>query len=1202
MPIVANHVPSGLGNDKFLQHPKTNHADYANYIKEQFNVGAIDGDSDHFVTIVNKVNHIAEIYRAAPTTGTIDNQIIPEFRSETGGSLRSWLSALLCCMMYGCEEDTDIHIAGRKFKDNSPTPATIPTLQYLEIWKRKFSNTSGSGNSNDGTVAQINGANVLEKGCDKDSFNYVTLDSNIPAKAVGYHNIVGTFHDQLFVIPLKEYDLDGVAGTVPEWKKKYKYLCGTKDNHNEFIERLKGLNIKQRIFLRLSANSITNLATAPVPLKFAAAFIDHIIELPNGVLPDNPNGVLPYPAFKTINGISFFKTDDHWDLDNLVSPVLYIGRDSDGFRATYPLTPMSIAALKAKNEISNMKLEVTTDFSDSSAVISAKVSFRIRTELEFVPSPEFAGVLEKLSFDYPVTKTYKADKGEIKWIRMLPTICMYPNLSSNLEDRCNQFTYFSRKGTNILLNRINGLGQYIDLSNGLFLGSLDGSNLKRKLIDFTPGAAAPYKNVKAYGEAEISTTRASKAEHFIQVSDNFGNNCMGYVLNIRTHANGDIPSLLVDGAEGVTIKIDEPTAKLPQGNPAETLRAYIDFGSSSSYVRYSIGGANLNNSLVESKCTLRRCLTEYVKGNEYEAVINDPEKNSLHKFLSNASVYENDTPTTEFLPYVDAWMPIVNSYKNYPNIKNISTSHKTDVAKDGSASIIPRVILHNICYTIACNAVNFNCNNIELVPSFPSDDYVNNLNTMWDTVTSNINAIFPGIEFINYLSKDNKHLLYESVAISLGDSMPAANSMNIYIDMGDGTTDMSAIYVDNLGQINLSGYSSVEYAGKNLIKTVIKDVLEKADASVEKIFKGSLDNVCAPYGPPLFKTKNGEAESYKGYVDNMTSEWKATQNDDAFESTVMDILALGSLGSGLNNDHKVAANFILRYMILMPVVKDFIHTAIKIAGDMYDPTMSTINVNFKGGSAKGIDLFGTLDHRGINSRTIIVDKYFKNEFYPDLATNVTVSISTVDDKKTLIDGLYRIQGSANAPGLNVGGVKVANIDWDNKVSPTYRGVFGKKDNIHKNTLKQPFECILLANGNVDTVKSEARNTSLIKSTASYYESPSNPFEEFKEYFNSEIYDKLIDNHDGEPDVIEMLVVNFLNEASPAMISTINQELTNIPGSSFVKATNSFIYPEMMKSAIFMFTISKLLTKYHGKYHPNHTITKLADVTGNEFGG
>ena len=64
----------------------------------------------------------------------------------------------------------------------------------------------------------------------------------------------------------------------------------------------------------------------------------------------------------------------------------------------------------------------------------------------------------------------------------------------------------------------------------------------------------------------------------------------------------------------------------------------------------------------------------------------------------------------------------------------------------------------------------------------------------------------------------------------------------------------------------------------------------------------------------------------------------------------------------------------------------------------------------------------------------------------------------------------------------------------------------------------------------------------------------------------------------------MLIKDFINKAERnGMKPAINAELLpGLPNNSFYRATHASIYPEMMKSAIYMFSISRLLSDYYGK--------------------
>lgn len=1189
MSIIANYIGGGVavGGGNFLELPYKDHIDYANKVQQAFKVAEVDGDSDHFITMENKVTHIAGIYKAAPMAATINNTIVPELKKKSGGYLRSWLSALICCIMYGCDDQTDVHIEGEPFKDGMGN--SIQGTRFLEIWKKKFERNGGS-NNNDGTV-RANALGLPVPGLSSTSFNYITMDPTNPAlPKLGYHNNVGTFHDQLFVIPMKEYKLSGVPGAVPEWKKKYLYLCEGRDNPNtqiklsdvweKYTDRLNELNVKQKIFLHMSADSIST--TEPAPLQLAAALIKELIKLPNGVV--LPAGsVTPW---KTINGISFYKISGYRDLDAMINDTLYLGRHDEKFYSTYPLSAIGVQFVKDGGKINDVKLKVKTDFADTALVTSAELDFTVNTSLQFINN---AGVPKyDHTINYTKTKTYSADKGEIQWIRAIPTICMYPNLTSDLEHRCNKFTYFSRKGTNILLDQVKGLGTAVVLQDGLLMGSLNGDTTLKKLIDFAPSALAPYKNVKAYDKIDISSTEATLPEHFIMISDRNGVRSYGYVLNLRTRGKGDLPALLADKGMGVDIGIDND-------RPAGThkLRAYIDFGSSSSYIRYEVDttlGNGYRGSLVENKCTLRRCLVDYAK-NAYSILVNDPEINTDHKFLSTTSLYDKQAPVADSMPYKDAWTPFVKSYANYGGIGNTFTSHKTELVTGGGAFVHPKIVIHNMLYTIACNAIDNNCSEVTIVPSLPSKDYEPNLQTTWSQAKNAVSQVFSGLTYDFYLDHRNNHFLYESIGVTLGTNGLAQNALNINIDMGDGTTDMSAVYVDAGGTIHFCGYSSIEYAGKDLIKTVVKDILAQGSDMADKHLIGSLDPQCA-YGQPIFVPKGNNTTLYKGYINDL----KANQNDnDYFESKVMDILDVASFGAGVGvKDQKVAADFILRYMFMMPVIKDFINTAIKIAGSIYNPGAS-INIKFQGGASKGIDLFNNLDSRNTNVRTLL-DRYFNNAF----PGAVSVSVSQDNDKQTLIDGLARIDKNQNNGvfELSINGVTVAPVNWDDEVNPKYTEAFGTTASVHTDALQRNKSFVYTGNSNAD----KQANDQIIHNVVSYYDNVGNPFEDISAFYKKEIYDQLINNDDGVQDPIEVLTESFLSNASQNMQNAINRELLGFPNNSFVKATNSCIYPEMMQSAIFMFTLSKMLSQYQGSYNPTSRIINNGTANGHEFGG
>ncbi len=751
----------------------------------------------------------------------------------------------------------------------------------------------------------------------------------------------------------------------------------------------------------------------------------------------------------------------------------------------------------------------------------------------------------------------------------------------------------------------------VDFQKGGIYADTDGSGIKVKINT--------EQNMIQTGRGElVYTTEADCVDHFPEVRDVNGVSC-SYIMNLTMSDGSEVPPLMEDGTP-ITITLT-PTAPTPGGN----FRAYVDFGSSSIYMRYSTGGTVLlNASISENRCTLRRLLTQYVM-NEYSVLINDPVNNNYAKFPSASAYYDATIPVNDFHIYKQAFMPITKTFTEYSQSRMaMESSNKTALSRaGGSAEQSPNVIVTNLAYIIACNAVSRGYNDIMVVPSLPSSDYSSALQTVWNNAIACVNHVFPELNISNAQESENAYLLYESIAISNGSGPITPDHLQINIDIGDGTTDMSAIIVDNANERNMCGYSSIEYAGKDLMKRVLNDILMMNSAqTAHEIFMGqwAIDLTSQnPKGPrsaypsSLFVPKPGVSpEVYSNHVKNLFNNFFSGTNrlpnvGKTWENSIIDLLSVSNLRNSIAL--KIAANLVIRYAILMPVIKDFIDTSIKIAGDRFTETTSIL-INFYGGASQGLELLKSIDPRGGKSAYYLFEKYFSDYFKTTYGANhhIQMNVSQVDGKVTLINGMTSLNIAAGGNGilLSLPGAAAAAgpvIGWDS-VNPRHVVGFGEDSSVHSQLRTFGFVPI---NGN--PVSADAVNRARIQSVSSYYHSDvvHDPFKDLNTFYNEEIYGKLIDNHDGTPDVIECLLKDFTNNASDAMHRDINQELLagiadDSRGNSFLRATTSSIYPEMMKSAVFMFAISKMLSKYHRNYRTDHQITKFDDVPTFEFGG
>lgn len=1187
---IANINTINAGENGRFVKIATDYKQYANNLKTNFTTQS--GGSDHFISMFNDIDTMAGKYNYNDENSLrmvmSDIQNIP--------NLRSWVSAVFCAMMYGFDENNSLNIQGIPFETANPDTGQVTDIkgkEYLKVWKEKFNTDNGNNthNTNDSDQTRIVNGNSSPYS-DLHSLNVISFGNG-----TDYPDLIGCFSDKYFIIPLKEFKLNQYRDSINPWKQKYFELF----ENNDFVKGIQSLNVRQKVLLYLSAGSIG--ANAPKPLQLIKGIILKYVSVQDYGVAINQENI---PSYRKICGIEFYKTSSVIDLDNLVSKKIYIGidRNANGlvYRATYPITDVLVNGLKNKNSfIDNIQFNVTPKDDDPKAVTEAEFSFDYHDKFLFLAASNVNQVnYPFVSYVYHVIRKYSVS--DIINITKLQTMCMYPNIPVEFEDRCEKYTYFSLDQTFILTIPMNGASRVIDLSDGLFIGCINDNN-RQLLIKKDKNINNSVYCTKKTPNGSVFTAVSSVPEHFIDVCDMSGNSC-GYVLNIRTN-NSDVPALMTSNTKN-NFKI-----QLPDYQPAQDreFRAYVDFGSSSSCMKYRIANAQgmLSDTTVFNRCTVRTLLAEYFK-NDYKLVINDPETNSYTKFMSISTIYDEQLGAVDYSIYKDGWMPVTPNLNGYEPTIKVLASNKTQLIH-GVNNVSPNIIINNLCYTIACNAVTKDCNKVFIVPSLPNSDYKDKLLNIWNYAIKNVRTIFPNLKIYNALNTDNIQYLLESIAVSNGMNNPAVGNLSVSIDMGDGTTDMSAILLDRNGQRIMCGQASVEYAGKNLIKTVVRDILENVNSKkhAENILKGNIDSATSSLFTPSDDSPEGEQE-YEGKVNNLINIFfqgdqlvRPKPDDDSWENKIIDILDISNLTS--NIDQKVAANLILRYAILMPVIKDFIQTAIKLAGNKFDENTS-IKIEFVGGSAKGIALLNVVDSlRNIKAGQIL-ENYFKKAFKNNVTVVGTAGIQ--NGKDLLIDGLSRLNISPNANnnGCNIS-LPNAQINqqaeqWK-KIDPSEIADLG--NSIHKDALNFPFKSMAECENN--RIISEAANKTIINNPSSYYKGyPENnnaPFEEFKDYFDNEIYNKLIDDGNGIPDTIETLITGFVRNASPSMKNAIDREITNmVNDNSFYRATHSSVYPEMIKNTIFMFAVSKLLSEFHGGYREDGIITRTAN--GYQFGG
>lgn len=1190
MPIFANLVGNGINtNSRFIDLMKNAEA-YADEVEKKYAPVVGAGGSDHFISTIKCISNLTGMKNAD------DNFDIPGIIKKINSTpiLRSWLSACLSAIIYSFENGNKISIHPLKFDDTNDD-----TNQYLRIWRDKL---------------QINGDNMNTADPSSNYANTGALNLISFGKDNTYEDWLGCLSNWCFVIPMKEYFAANDENNRRPWKKFYKKMM----EQSNIIGYADTLNIRSKIMLRLSAENIST--DAPEPLLVLKEIIKNNIKTGDVKISGN------YPVYKTLCHIPFFNTEAVQDLDKIISNTLYIGFDKISYYATYPFTPELVRTLKQrKASLEDIKFSVEKDPSEINKVISARFTCLYNSEIEFLlPEKTSENGFEKsLKYSYRVDRTYGEGTGNrIKSISMLRSFCMYPNISVEKEAQCGKFVFLGIDNHNILLEGINGVdtdNTYTDDTKVsiVYSGSpddklSDNDNEEILMLDLNKVTTIDYDT-----RLHLIRTEVNKPIHFIEVWKN--NSLCGYIMNMRSATrnkkgdiiSSDVPALLQDeeqNEEKVNISFAEPES------PYRTMFAYVDFGSSSSSYRYKLDGATeLSRKSVKDSSIMRMLLAGY-NADRYRKVINLPEVNNDIKFMSVSAKYQAAAPIDDFTPYLSGWMPVISNVPGYLQDIQLESSQKTELVNSGPHS--PQIIINNLCYTIACNAVAENCSSVTIVPSLPSESYHSNLKNIWDAAIGMASKFFPSLEIYNALSADKRSLpfLYESIAVS-NSSATLPGQISVCIDIGDGTTDMSAVF-NSGGASELVGYSSIEYAGKDLIKATIKDVIK---ASTKGVFISRLNgsaslNGSATCGKLFILNPGVDIKEFDGKADNLINncypkdqkadeknpEGNQQQNElkkdwykkadvknlesNQWQNKIIDILSISDLSDNL--DPKIAADLVIRYLLMMPVIRDFIKvsaTQAKLKGDV-----TGIRIKFTGGASKGFKKLSRI--LGNNNIAANIVNYLHKEAPVD-----DVSVTGVDDKELpadgkelLINGLDALKIKPDSP-VGITGADNITVEWQT-VNPTDPVNFGNPDSIHKGCLRKPFRPNDGTSGTPGEVGNYNRNT-VIKDVSSHYDSSYSSIKsETEDYLKKEIIEKMIRSGSKYPGIIDTLLSGLLSEGSKDYLVGKLQGLA--AGEVFTKACEQSIYPEMIKNAAFMYAFSSLITDHFGELKEG----SIADAT------
>ena len=1141
---------------------------YADALLEKFPNATNNTGSDHFVSSYNALDNMMKLWDPASPDNNLDQvkQMI-----EQSQALQRWFIGLLCAFIYGCDDTNVLQLHSIDI-----TSAPI----FLKRWKEKF--LIGAENDNDCEAFHFG----------VDNFVLVTFGN-----ANAYTDWLGCYSKKYFLLPLKEYNITG--NETVEWRKKFNVL--EKYGSRLFEGLGEGgtlINRAHRVILRLTADSILANTAAPDALRLAAKLIEKYIA-----------NKITFPAGVKIGFRKQFQTDvalfKLYRLKKRYTEAFFddeiaVGMNDEGtIYATYPFTAGMIEMLEQKSlEITDLKLVTATHSGPDGSTYIDKATISGLSTARFVF--EDAGNNDQI-YPYADAFTKEYSSSNMKIIRNIPTFCVYPNLPVHKEDRCTAYTYLTNTSSFILDSEdLNGVSsdRTLDLSsNAYFHADFDGSGQK-KIFD-----GANKKSTLIDGKKiDILTREGTKCSHFVGLYDQNNTYC-GIIVNFTDAEGIQLPALMKSG-DTMKFSFVSPEDYSPNGE----FFAYVDFGSSSSCIKYQVNAGALHEGqgVVEKSSTMRMVLAQYAPKTDYKYIINIPSDYTKSTFPSVAVNYDAENTVPDYYPYRHHWMPLANSASDYESIGvHLATSNKValiDGVRNGAAANEPNTIITNIVYMVACNAIVNDCSAVTIVPSLPSEEFADSLKQVWASAIQVIKSRFKFNTFDTVLDAEGRHFLFESVAISLGGPPPGQNTLSINVDIGDSTTDMTAIYIDSQSNRNICGYSSLNYAGKQMIKSTIRDVVCNTlnPDHLRHVLKGQVPG----YGEPLFACDPGKENLYNSLMDGLINNFYdgnrlKTKPQDFWENNVVEVLGISKMRA--DADQKIIANFIARYLFLLPVIVDFIKTSMKLAEDIGESTykIKTIYINFYGGGSSGLELINALDRRPNNIYKHI-ENYFKNAF-----TGLTVQMDVKGSSKdSLVDGLATLDTSFSVQSNSFivkAPAAVNNVSWE-KVNPRQFEEFGAS--VHKDALYRQFE------RTEDTSSDQTNNRNIFEDPASYFAVPEDmegtktmndiACEEFLEFFKKEIYDGMIDNGDVRRDPIEELFKGFVKDVNEILLYDIKADAVN--GDAYNRAVlSSSIYPEMVKNAIFMFTASDMLSKHHGEI-PETRIKNAATAGNYSFGG
>lgn len=1021
--------------------------------------------------------------------------------NSTSG-LKKWFAIIVSMIIFGRNGNNQLCTETLSY-DNRP---------YLAVWKNKFCIKGVDDNSLSGG-SYDEGLNVYE-------FISGDLDS-----------AAGCCSERYYIIPSKEI----IRNNKTAWKELYFSFTGSSV---KIEQRLNELDIIQKILLKMSVASMPDNKPLKIIKDIIASAVDCEYEVPEQI-----NGI-------RIGDISYFRTACEGFTEDIFAENLCIMKIGYKYASLYPFEE-SISESIEKGIFSAEDLRLNVNKKNKySDIDSADISGLFVYTAEFENSDGSEAYVR-----YRFKKEKKYTKENIRNSFNLRTFCMYPDVPLEYEDMCTQYTYFSNSNSFVInsMDDSDDEMESIDLSKRRL--GYDG-NIEQICFD---GIFSEAVLIKAQTDLVISFSAHQR--HIIKVISP-DNEYIGCVVNLRT-LEYKRPSLL---PEGFSVGIDLRHIEI--NRPQNVMDVYVDFGSSSSTIGYRINNGIMEyGSNIWSFPIVRELLSEYDR-NSYINYINSDMTKFIADTVPSVSVKYNGGAVTDHIPNHEAWMPFKKRFTDFEKRRiDIDVSHKTELIS-GKNTESPEIIISSLCFTALCRAVNTGCSIVNFYPSLPNEEYAEPLIQIWNSVLESMEKVFK-IRTDHMLKSVNKHFLYESIAFSNGTIGIGNNVLTISVDMGDSTTDMSAVFSNEFGEKKICGYSSLEYAGKNLLKESVRNIIGHMDVpDTAAAFMSGNDKkqpffipVC-PQSPANNIILNISKKFFPGA--NRTG----LPRNESWQNNFMELLETASVNTEKSTniiDLKAQTDIIMRYTLLMPVVRDFVETALSICSAN---SSTAIRILFSGGASKGFLLADKLtESSGVNYMKR-AEKYFSDYFHGKCRI-CNVEIPSDNSKEQLIKGLSQLSVVTN----NMGITELYLTDQKMTVDVCWDEIAPKSVNLNESRMKN---CSNFKFRKIMHSEDIRYNSSQRKKAENCI--PENAYNALSAFLN-----ELIAHFITEKEFVSFFKKSFVADANPLTRSAINKQFVYKDNemTSFRRASDSEVYPEMIRSTAFLFETSRLLSECFG---------------------